>query len=206
MRIQEFFIKRYGPLQEKSYILSHTFNLLVGKNEDGKTLTIDALVRLLLGKQVKGFEKIDRVAETPEGYVVIEDNEGTEMKLPERGTLTDATGITAPECRNIFVIRDSDLSITSEGDFFTHVTDRLTGLRTEEILKIKEALREIGRITPGGMFRDIKDEILKTRVEGAKVLVGNIEGLAQEMKGEKFDELEAEAVRLQEELEGLSMT
>ena len=71
MRIQEFFIKRYGPVQDKGYTLSPSFNLFWGENEDGKTLSIDALVRLLLGKHVKGFEKIDRVGENAEGYVVL---------------------------------------------------------------------------------------------------------------------------------------
>ncbi|NIO05888.1 MAG: AAA family ATPase [Proteobacteria bacterium] len=50
MRIKELFIKRYGPLRDRSYVLTGRFNLLVGKNEEGKTLTIDALVKLLLGR------------------------------------------------------------------------------------------------------------------------------------------------------------
>ncbi|OGP53939.1 MAG: hypothetical protein A2Y65_02145 [Deltaproteobacteria bacterium RBG_13_52_11] len=204
MRIKEFFIKRYGPLQEMTYTLSHPFNLFVGKNEAGKTLTVDALVKLLLGRNVRDFGRIiDRVEESPEGYCVIEGDDGKEIKIPDRGDLTKVAAITASEYRNIFIIRDSDLSIARESEFYTTVTNRLTGLRTEEILKTKEALREIGRITPGGMFRDIKDEALKTRIEGAKVLLVNIEGLSQEMRGEKFDELEADTVRLQEEIEGI---
>jgi len=206
MKIKEFFIKRYGPLQGKSYTLSNPFTLLMGNNEEGKTLTIDALVRLLLGKQVKGFEKIDRVAEIPEGYVVIEDdNEGNEIKLPERGTLTDFTGMTPSDCRNIFVIRDSDLSIPGEGEFYTTVTNRLTGLRTAEIIRIKEALREIGRLTPGGIFLDVKEENLKTRLESAATLDDHSEALVSEMREGKFDELEEEAVRFQEEIERINL-
>jgi DNA repair exonuclease SbcCD ATPase subunit len=206
MRIKELFIKRYGPLQGISYTLAHPFTLLAGNNEEGKTLTIDALVRLLLGKQVKGFEKIDRVVETPEGYVVIEDdNEGNEIKLPEKGTLTDFMGITSSDCRNIFVIRDSDLSIPGEGEFYTTVTNRLMGLRTAEILRIKETLREIGRLTPGGIFLDVKEENLKTRLDSAAALVDRIEGLTSEMSEGKIDELEEEAVRLQEEIERITL-
>jgi exonuclease SbcC len=190
MRIKEFYIKRYGPLQEITYTLSHPFNLIVGKNEDGKTLTIDALVKLLLGRNVRDFGHIiDRVEESPEGYCVIEGDDGKEIKLPEKGDLTTIAAVTASECRNIFIIRDSDLSIARESEFYTTVTNRLTGLRTEEILKTKEALREIGKITPGGMFRDIKDEVLKTRLEGAKELLGTIDDVAREMREEKLDEL-----------------
>ncbi len=202
MRIKEFFIKRYGPLQEMSYQLSHPFHLFVGKNEDGKTLTIDALVKLLLGRNVRDFGRIiDRVEESPEGYVVIEGDDGTEIKLPEKGDLTTIAAVTASECRNIFVIRDSDLSIARESEFYTTVTHRLTGLRTEEILKTKEALREIGKITPTGMFQDIKDEFVKTRIEGAQELVGIIEDVAREMKEVHFDELEEEVVHKQEDIE-----
>jgi exonuclease SbcC len=204
MRIKELFIKRYGPLQGISYALDHAFTLLAGNNEEGKTLTIDALVKLLLGRNVRDFgHLIDRVEESPEGYCVIEADDGKEIKLPEKGDLTKIAAVTAAECRNIFIIRDSDLSIARESEFFTTVTNRLTGLRTEEILQIKEALREIGRITPGGIFRDIKDEALKTRIDGARDLLGHIEGLAQEMGEAKFDELEQEAVGWQEEIERL---
>jgi exonuclease SbcC len=204
MKIKEFFIKRYGPLQETSYTLSNPFNLIVGKNEDGKTLTIDALVKLLLGRNVRDFGRtIDRVEESPEGFVVIEGDDKGEIKLPDKGDLTKVAAVTASECRNIFIIRDSDLSIAREGEFYTTVTNRLTGLRTEEILKTKEALREIGKITPSGMFRDIKDESVKTMIEGAKDLLGTVEGLTHEMREVQFDELEEETVRTLEDIENI---
>ena len=202
MRIKEFFIKRYGPLPEMSFSPPHPLNLIIGKNEDGKTLTIDALVKLLLGRNVRDFgHTIDRVEEAPEGFVVIEGDDGEEIKLPEQGDLTKIAAVTASECRNIFIIRDSDLSIARESEFYTTVTNRLTGLRTDEILKAKEALREIGEITPTGMFRDIKDEFVKTRIERARNIVGSVEGLAREMNEVRFDELEIEVVRTLEDLE-----
>jgi exonuclease SbcC len=203
MRIKELYIKRYGPLQGISYALAHPFTLLAGNNEEGKTLTIDALVKLLLGSHVRDFgHLIDRVEESPEGYCMIEGDDGKEIKLPEKGNLTEIAAVTASECRNIFIIRDSDLSIARESEFYTTVTNRLTGLRTEEILRIKDALRETGRITHGGIFRDTKDEaFLKRRIEQAGGLLATIEGLAQELNEAKFDELEQEAVRWQEEIE-----
>jgi DNA repair exonuclease SbcCD ATPase subunit len=207
MRIKELFIQRYGPLQGVSYTLAHPFTLLAGNNEAGKTLTIDALVKLLLGRNVRDFGHIiDRVEESPEGYCVIEGDDGKEVKLPEKGDLTKIAAVTSSECRNIFIIRDSDLSIDREGEFFTTITNRLTGLRTSEILKIKEALREIGRLTPGGIFLDIKDETLKTRMETAAALIDHIEGLANEMREGRIDEFEEEAVRLQEEIERINRT
>ena len=191
----------YGPLPNTGRISLHNFNLFWGKNEEGKTLTIDALVKLLLGREIKDFEHINRVEENPEGYVIIEDEEGKEIKLPEKGNLTKVAGLTPSECRNIFVIRNSDLSIARESEFYTNVTDRLTGLRTEDISKIKEILREISKITPGGMFRDIKDEKLKTRVENAKKLIAKIESLSKEIKEKGFDEFEEESVKQRERIE-----
>jgi len=201
MKLKEFSITRYGPLSDTRRILLRNFNLFWGENEDGKTLTIDALVKLLLGRNAKDFKDIDRVEERPEGYVIIEDDKDTEIKLPEKGDLTKTAGLTASECRNIFVIRNSNLSIAAEGEFYTDVTDRLTGLRTQEISEAKETLREIGKITPLGAFRNIGDEKLKTRVEKAKELVGTVGALAKKIEEEGFDELEQESVRLEEEIE-----
>lgn len=201
MRINEFLIKRYGPLRDKSYILSHNFSLFFGRNEDGKTLTIDALVRLLLGRNIRDFELIDRVEENPEGYVIVKNDRGKEVKLPEKGTLAKVADLTLSACRNILVIRNSDLAIPRENEFYMDLTDRLIGLRTAEISGIKEALREIGKATPSGSLRDIKDEKLKTRVEHARDLLGRIVSLAGEVKEEKYDELEEQAARYSDRLD-----
>ncbi len=203
MKLKEFSITRYGPLPNTGRILLDNFNLFFGKNEDGKTLTIDALVKLLLGKKVKDFKKLDRVKESPEGYVVIEDGNGREMKLTRGKNLTKVTDLTPSECRNIFIIRNSDVFISPESEFYTNVTERLTGLRTKEILKIKEILREMGKITPGGTFRDVKDEKLKTRMEGAKELIEGIDMLAENLRENKFDELEEDLVRKKKRIDEL---
>jgi uncharacterized protein YhaN len=203
MKLKEFSIMRYGPLPNMGRISLHNFNLFWGKNEDGKTLTIDALVKLLLGRNIKDFGRsVDRVEEKPEGYVIIEDDKGKEFKLPEQGDLTKVAGLTSSQCRNIFVIRNSDLSIASEGDFYTDVTGRLTGLRTKEISNIKEVLREkIGKITQQtGEFKDTKEERLKTRVENAKKLLEKVETLGGKIEKERFDEFEEESVKLSEEI------
>lgn len=201
MRIKEFLTIRYGPLKNKAPFQLSDFNLFWGKNEEGKTLTIDALVKLLLGRNIRDFPKdIDRVEENPEGYVIIEDDEGKEIKLPEKGDLAKVADLTPSECHNIFIVRNSNLSIAHESEFYTNVTDRLTGLRTEEISKIKEILREIGKITPGGIFRDISEEKLKTRVGKAENLIEEISTLFAKIKRENFDELEEEYVRHIEEL------
>lgn len=192
---------QYGPLPDTGRVSLHNFNLFFGRNEDGKTLTIDALMKLLLGQNVRDFKHINRVEGNPEGYAIIEDDKNKEIKLPEKGNLTEVADLTPSECRNIFVIRNSDLHVARESEFYTNVTNRLIGLRTEELHKIRENLREIGKITPSGMLRDIKGEKLKTRTEKAKILIESINGLFEEIKIKNFDTLEEELAKCNQEIE-----
>lgn len=207
MKIKEFSITHYGPLPDTGKILLGKFNLFFGKNEDGKTLTIDAFVKLLLERNMKEFQKINRVDEKPEGYIIIEDDKGKEIKLSKKKDLTKTVGLTTSECRNIFIIRNSDLSIAQESEFYTNVTDRLTGLRTKEISSIKKKLQELGRLTraeSNSEFSDKKEfEYIKSRLNDASKLLEEINILKDKIIKEKFDILEEESVKCKEEIEGV---
>ena len=207
MRIKEFSIRRYGPLPDTGRVALANFSLLYGKNEHGKTLTIEALIKLLLqqlsSQRLKDFFKnIDRVDEDPDGYLILEDESGEEIKLPEKGNLTDIVELSPQECRNIFIIRNSDLSIALEREFYRNVTDRLTGLRTEEIAAIKEQLQELGKLTnpsSTASLRDVVDEKLKTRTRSAEELITEIEALEEEITQDQLDKLEEELFATKEE-------
>jgi DNA repair exonuclease SbcCD ATPase subunit len=199
MKIKEFSVTRYGPLPEKRKISLSDFNLFWGKNEEGKTLLIEAIIKLMLwkDKDIKNFENIDRVEEKPEGYVVIEHG-GKEIKLPQKGDKSKFIEmITSQEWRNIFIIRDSDLSISDEADFYTNITDRLTGLRTSDISKIREKIIEIANLTSERL--DFKKDI-KRNMDIAQNLIREIEVLENEIKENRVDELEEEMVRKEEEI------
>lgn len=204
MRINEFSITRYGPLPSTGKIKLEDFNLFWGKNEDGKTLTIDAMVKLLLGKNIKDFENIDRVEETPEGYVILGQDDGEETKLSDKKDLTKVVDLTTSECRNIFIIRDSNLSVgresNKESQFYTEVTDRLTGLRTVDIVKITKSLENIGKLTPTGRFRTGGEEQIGRRIDDAKELTEEAGSLIDKVKVEEFDKLEEELVRKKENI------
>lgn len=205
MNIQEFLVTRYGPLQHTTPFQLTNFNLFYGKNEDGKTLTIDALVKLLLGKNIKHFEKIDRVAENPEGYVIIEDDKRKKIKLTEKIDLTRIADLTPSECRNIFIIRNSDLSVSrDESEFYTNITDRLIGLRTDEISSIKKALQNLGKLTNPDSSASLSDRKeygnIKSRIKNASELIGKIDDLKEEIKDESLDKLEEEAVSKTEQI------
>jgi DNA repair protein SbcC/Rad50 len=149
MRLLEYSIRRYGPLPDCGKVVLRDFNLLYGRNEDGKSLTIDALIKLLFGSKQskeKYFTALNRVEEQPDGYVILQIGD-REYKVPEQGLLPGLTELSPDECSNIFVIRNSDLTIANEETFYTGVTDRLTGLHTDTIERIIESLRSLGRIT-----------------------------------------------------------
>ena len=206
MKIKEFSIIRYGPLPAIERALLSGFNLFFGKNEEGKTLTIDALVKMLLKGSIKDFQPgINRVEEAPEGYVVIEDNENKEIKLPEKGDLTKFVSLTPSECRNIFIIRNSDLSIVCEGEFYTNITDRLTGLKTKQIISIKKRLKELGKLTRAdsdASFSDSKDfGNTKSRLQKANKLIEEIDILGDEIEKEDFDKLEEESAKSKEKVD-----
>ena len=197
MRIKEFAIWKYGPLAGAGKMELGDLNLFFGPNEQGKTLMIDALVKMLLPKGYREFEgKIDRVDELPEGYVILEKEGGREIKLPEAGNLTRVTGLSATECRNIFIVRDSDLSISRENEFYKGVTNRLTGLRTEEIERIKTSIRELARLTPGLAFLDISPDKLKSKLGRARKLVEQIRGLKRSLAAEGYDRFETELAHI----------
>ncbi len=201
MLIKELWIQLYGPLRGRGCSFAPGFNLLWGRNEAGKTLTIDALVKLLWGKRAreKEFSALQRVEEFPEGYLIAE-KDSVAYKLPEQGDLAGLTGLTVSECANIFFIRNSDLSIARESEFYTGVTDRLTGLRTDEIEKIKNILRDMGRLTPSGAFRNTGEEKLRSRLERARELAEKIDALLAELRQAGYDSLEEAQVAAEESL------
>jgi hypothetical protein len=210
MRIKEFSIRRYGPLPDIGRVALGNFSLIYGENEHGKTLTIEALIKLLLHQQrLKDlFRNIDRVDENPDGYLIVEDESVEEIKLPGKRNLADIAKLSPQECRNIFIIRNSDLSIASESDFYRDVTDRLTGLRTEEIAKIKEQLRELGKLTnptSATTLRDVADEKLKTRTRNAKDLITEIKALEKEITQQELDKLEEELFATKEKINKVNL-
>lgn len=196
MFLKEFLISRYGPLPDSGLRKTGSFNLFFGLNEEGKTLTIDALLKMLLGKGTKRFNAIKRVNEYPEGYLIIEDGNRRELKLPEAGTVEELFGLSTTEFSNIFVIRDSDLSISEENIFYRNITNRLTGLRSGEINEIKNRIYDLAGITAGGDYQNVAPVKLKDKIKKAHYLSERVDELLSRLQEEGF-------VRFEEELAGL---
>ena len=192
MRLKQVNIERYGPLNQVYLRLGKGVQPVFGENETGKTLCVDALLKMLTGKGVGWDPSLNRVEETPEGFLVLEDD-GKEVKLEKGETLADHLTIDAREFRNIFVIRDADLIIPEEDVFYERVTERITGLRSKDIRRIIEKLMELGRLT-----RERK-EISGASAHGkaainmaeARKLRKDIKKYVEEAKERRISELEA---------------
>ncbi len=197
MIIKEYGIRRYGPLSDSGIKEPGLFNLIYAPNEEGKTLTIDALLKMLFKKNLKVFKGIKRVEENPEGYLVLADSSQREIKLPEAGTFDQHFGLSPDLFANIFVIRDSDLSINDENFFYRDFTSRLTGLRTGEIEKLKSAVLNLGGITEGGSYQNIAPLKLKDKINRASALKDKAEILLNQLREENFTGFEEELAELE---------
>lgn len=141
MRIKEVGIQRYGTLHPFHAKFERNISVIFGPGGSGKTLIIDAILKMLLGRAASKFVRHKDVEETPAGYIVVE-KEGKEFKLGEGKHLSDIPGLelAALDLKNIFVIQDADLEISNEDEFYGRVTDKLIGVRTEAIRDTKQEL------------------------------------------------------------------
>ncbi len=219
MQIKNLFIKQYGPITDRDYQFQPGFNLLFGPNEKGKSLTFDALVKLLFGKDSKQFDSINRVAEQPGefgSFVTIAHQQKQKeitSKLQGKPSLTDLVNLSAEECQNLFFIRNSQLSIgqdlSEQDQFYTNITDRLTGLKTQEIQDLKDELRDMAQLTERtDKFQSTQDnQQLGERLEQAQQLLkpeGKIGQLIAQDQREQWSVLEVKALRLHQESQRLN--
>jgi len=152
MKIKEINLQHYGPLPKFNKEFDEGVHIIYGSNESGKTLLIDAVMKMLIGGK-KFDSSLGRVEEFPSGYVLIE-KDGEEFKLDSKESLEDIMEIGSDELRNIFCIRDADLRITKETEFYERTQDKIAGLRSSDIRRIISSLRGRGRLTAGGGLSD----------------------------------------------------
>ena len=214
MRIRQLHVTRYGPMAPFENDDLGAFTLIYGPNERGKTLLIDAIIRLLFKKELRktlrrhfgvGSRNMNRVSENPEGFIVLETKD-TEHKLESNETLNDVVPVTInPEdFRNVFVVRDGDLSLRDEDKYYSRVSEKLTGLRSSEIEKLMRAVQKRGRLRSAMPESDLANNLeqgkLADKVREAEVLIGDIRALKESLLAEKFDELENEQIHIRDRL------
>ena len=205
MRIVDVHIHQYGPLEDTGAIRLEGFNLFWGKNEDGKTLLLDALLRLLWGKQVvRVMKEIQRISEEPDGYVRLLLGDDEPVRFPDAGTLAAHLNLPVAESLNLLVIRNSDLALAEEGRFLDTVRDRLFNLNTARIETLKAEILRLARLTPTGHYSNREEDgKLKTRLEQADRLIAELNEFATRAREQQLDRLDLNLVARQEQLDAL---
>jgi len=175
------------------------FTVVYGPNEQGKTLLIDALFKLLFKKELKRtkekrFGNMKRVGEQPEGYVVLQTH-ADEVKLEGEDTISTffPGGVTPDDFRNVFLVRDSDLGILDEREYYAGITERLTGLRSSEIEALLKVVQAKGRLrtiaTDSALSNSIEHGKVAERVKRVERLVEDIKKTRDDLAFARFDEL-----------------
>jgi len=202
MRIKEIYIKRYGPIENLDIKAKEGLQLIYGMNESGKTLMIDAVVKMLLSGKVKDFERIDRVDERPEGYIVLED-EDREIKLAGDSELSAYLGVDGKDLRNIFVIRDSDVQLRDGENYLRRVTDRLAKLEIGRIETIKAHLACYGRLTNATSAARLLNDAVSNKIaeqrRQAVSLIQKFEQYVDSPESADLDRLEARLLQMRRE-------
>jgi len=207
MHVRQLYVSRYGPMAPFHSDLSN-FVLVHGPNEQGKTLLIDSLVRLLFKGELKRqhlkfFGNLRRVTEEPEGYAVMATH-SEEIKLERTESLSDYLpfDLSPEDFRNIFLIRDSDLALSNESHYYETISEKLTGLRSTEIGRVIGAIQRLGRLrslSPESLLvNNLEQGKYADLMRDARGLVGEIKRLREELRVSNFDELDAEAVETKE--------
>jgi uncharacterized protein YhaN len=204
MRIKKISISRYGPLSNLELDPGDGIQIICGRNEAGKTLTIDAVIKMMLKGRVKDFEYIDRVDEDPEGYIILEDDKKNEIKLSIKKGLGEYLNLGSIDLRNIFIIRNSDLTIKEKGDYFKNITDKLTGLQSERLDKILVLLKEYGKLTAArsdASLSNSKEHKKITSIKNAALSFKNdAASYIEEARSKKSDFLELDLLKLKQNI------
>lgn len=184
MKIKEIRVNRYGPLADVVLEDPGPLTLIHGRNESGKTLLLDAMLRFGLSRvrDRNLFAGLDRVEHDPDGYLDIL-YQGEVLRLPDDGSLPGLLDLHAEDLRNVLVVRASDLQVPegTEAEYYASLTDRLMGIHREALLSIREELQELGQLTnptsSAILSNTQEDDKLRDRVGEASELVDQIETL-----------------------------
>jgi DNA repair protein SbcC/Rad50 len=207
MRIKKIHIIKYGPINSLELDINPGLQVIMGPNESGKTLTIDAVIKMLLEGKTRDFEHIDRVSQEPEGYILFEDNEGNEQKVDIRKGLERHMDLGGMDLRNIFIIRDSDLTLRDECGYFRNITDKLTGLRLEQIEDIMSYIQDFGRLVNPSSDSRLSNDKKYGKISQLRTLAWDFSREAEEYievsEDKKLDYLELEQLTARQKINSI---
>ncbi|KXB00220.1 hypothetical protein AKJ41_04260 [candidate division MSBL1 archaeon SCGC-AAA259O05] len=192
MRMKEINISRYGPIRDINWTPGGEIQPIYGPNESGETLLVEAMTRIFGGEDISLPEGVERVTEKPEGYIIVEMN-GEEEKISFDNPLCEHLSVDPDELNNTLVVRNSDLRIESEDQFYERVSDKLSGLWTDGIRRVEEELKKLGRLTDTLKLSNKKGfDKAKDQLRDAKELRKNVKDYLEEAEKEGISKLEAQ--------------
>lgn len=172
------------------------FQVIYGPNESGKTLLLEAILKLLDPDIATVMPGVERVPESPEGYVAVETDTG-EWVLGEEQTLGDISPIETLHLRNIFVVRENDLGLEQPARFYDTMTEQIANLHTSEIDRIQTRFENLGRLTSSlrRISAAAEYDDAATVLENTRTLIVEIQDYVGEARADDLDELEGELIR-----------
>lgn len=204
MKIKKIFIIRYGPLQNLDLDIGQGLQVIWGRNEAGKTLTIDAIIKMMLEGKVRDFDRINRVEEDPEGFILFEDTSSKEIKVSVKKGLVKHISFAGLDLRNIFVIRDSDLTLKQECGYYKSITDRLTGMNLEKIEGLISGIKDYGRLTRSSSDADLSDSKDYGKIASLNRTAGSFisdsMGYVDLAEKQKYDFLELDQLKIKQDI------
>lgn len=207
MKIKKIFIIRYGPLQNLDLDIGPGLQVIWGRNEAGKTLTIDAVIKMMLEGKVRDFGRINRVEEEPEGFILFEDTSGKEIKVSVKKGLVKHISFAGLDLRNIFVIRDSDLTLKQECGYYKSITDRLTGMNLEKIEGLLSGIKDYGRLTRASSDSGLSDNKdygkIVSLMDLAKTFISSSKEYIDEAGKKDYDFLELDQLKIKQDISGI---
>lgn len=212
MYMQRVKIDQYGPLKDLDYNLEPGFNLFFGRNESGKTLLVEAIIRKILGKDEEVFSGISRVNNSPTGEIFFRDEkEDKDIKLSEGRFQQIVPNSTPQDFREAFIIRDFDLRMPREENyenqskFLQNVSDRIASADLGKIEDIREEIESMGFLTNSTSGSKLSDKQeygnLETKKENAEELKKDISDSLNDWREEGILEKFSEKKKLDESID-----
>lgn len=196
MRITEIHVDRYGPLSRSAVEVEPGVHVLFGPNEAGKTLFLEATLRLLEPEITGTMPKLGRIEEGPHGYVRVSRTDG-EIHGDGSESALAGTDVTPAHLANIFVVRESGLSLLSdEHSYYSSLTEHIGELHTTALDRVESELLERGRLTDTRrVLSSAEDSDDAARVRSrAGSLKDDVEAYVEEAEEEGLDGLEGRLV------------
>jgi HAMP domain-containing protein len=206
VKIHQIGVTKYGPLEDVKIDISPGFQCIFGPNESGKTLIIDAILKMVLPSkhQTPFGSELQRVHEEAHGWIVL-DVDGEAYEITDSRDIARIDQFDSESLRDLLVVRNSDLRMLDQAGCLERATDLMMGLRTGEIRTIQEELRNRGQLTETRMEISSAggNSSAGNQLRFATSLLESIDEYLSDLKEDEIAQRETEIINLAARLEEL---